>query len=56
MQHMFCLICLFVTQWRLRQHKDDADHKNPGKGDQKTILIDLVRISFSFYFVFMSSI
>ena len=27
----------FVTQWQLRQHKDHADHKNPGKGDQKTI-------------------
>ena len=32
-----CDICSvsFVTRWRLRQHKDDADHKNPGKGDQK---------------------
>ena len=39
-----CDICSvsFVTRWRLRQHKDDADHKNPGKGDQKTIQIELV--------------
>ena len=34
-----CDICSvsFVTWSRLRQQKDDADHKNPGKGYQKTI-------------------
>ena len=52
-----CDICSvsFVTQWRLRQHKDDADHKN-WKGGPKKIQIELVQISFSFYFVFTSSI
>ena len=35
-----CDICSvsFVTRWRLRQHKDDADHKNPGLGGPKNNL------------------
>ena len=32
-----CDICSvsFVTQWRLRQHKDDADHKSLERGTKK---------------------
>ena len=32
-----CDICSvsFVTRWRLGQHKDEAGHKNPGKGRPK---------------------